>query len=111
MDVTNQPPKRGFSSIYGDSGLKGVESFEISGFAKQVCLGVENLVREKCESGFKTTGDNARKSVLKKDGHILNSNRVASDIGIGDGVESVANDIGIGDGVENVVSLVSTLRW
>ncbi|CAL1408895.1 unnamed protein product [Linum trigynum] len=94
-DVTNQPLKRGFSSIYGDSGLKGVESFEISGFAKQVCLGVENLVRDKCESGFKTTGDGKGKGVLllKKDGQ-------------GHDLDPVDSDIGSGDGLENVVSLV-----
>ncbi|CAI0429252.1 unnamed protein product [Linum tenue] len=95
-DLTNQSLKRGFSSIYGDSGLKsveGVESFENSGFAKQVCLGVENLVREKCKSGFKTTGDGKGKGVLllKKDGQIHDSDPVSSEIGIGDGVDNVAS--------------------
>ncbi|CAI0554567.1 unnamed protein product, partial [Linum tenue] len=97
-DVTNQPLKRGFSSIYGDSGLKGVESLEISGFAKQVCLGVENLVREKCESGFKTTADSRGKGILhlQKDGQGHDSNPIASDIGSGDGVEKVVSLISDG---------------
>lgn len=56
-DVTNLPEKRGFSSISDDLGLKSRGGYSENGdsvFAKQVCLGVENLVKKKCET---KTGD------------------------------------------------------
>ncbi|GLT33770.1 hypothetical protein SLA2020_083330 [Shorea laevis] len=56
-DVTNRPLKRGSSSILGGLGLKsrnGIhyneENERDSQFAKQVCLGVEKLVKEKCRT-------------------------------------------------------------
>ncbi|CAN1224755.1 hypothetical protein LINGRAPRIM_LOCUS913 [Linum grandiflorum] len=92
-DLSNLPLKRGFSSVYSDSGLKSVEGAEDSGFAKQVCLGVENLVRERCQSGFKS-GDGTGKGILvKKDGKVQSSDPAACKIDI--------------QGVGNVVSLVS----
>ncbi|XP_041008636.1 uncharacterized protein LOC121252873 [Juglans microcarpa x Juglans regia] len=55
-DVTNR--KRAFSSVLGDLGLKSVDGYgkKVDGedgnsqFAKKVCLGVENLIKEKCET-------------------------------------------------------------
>ncbi|KAG6657536.1 uncharacterized protein LOC122306740 isoform X1 [Carya illinoinensis] len=55
-DVTNR--KRAFSSVMGDLGLKSVDGYgkKVDGedgnsqFAKKVCLGVENLIKEKCET-------------------------------------------------------------
>ncbi|KAI3431077.1 uncharacterized protein J3R85_007994 [Psidium guajava] len=55
-DVTNRPAKRGFSLVSNVSGAKSQDSrgkCRIDGggdaaFAKQVCLGVENLVKGKC---------------------------------------------------------------
>ena len=55
-DVTNLPAKGVFSLISGDLGLKSRDGYGKnvdsvngdSGSAKQVCLGVEDLVKEKC---------------------------------------------------------------
>lgn len=61
-DVTNRPAKRGFSLVFDDH-LPGAKSRDGRGkcridggggdaaFAKQVRLGVENLVKEKCSTG------------------------------------------------------------
>ncbi|GLU13135.1 hypothetical protein SLE2022_297810 [Rubroshorea leprosula] len=56
-DVTNRPLKRGFSSVLGGLGLKSRDGIHYSEenerdsqFAKQVCLGVEKLVKEKCRT-------------------------------------------------------------
>ncbi|XP_010261253.1 PREDICTED: uncharacterized protein LOC104600113 [Nelumbo nucifera] len=59
-DVTNQHGKRGFLSISGSSGLQNSIGFHRkvedkmgdSEFAKQVCLGVENLVKGKCKREY-----------------------------------------------------------
>ncbi|CAN1124809.1 hypothetical protein LINPERPRIM_LOCUS31300 [Linum perenne] len=93
-DLTNQPLKRGFSSVYSDSEMKYVKGAEDSGFAKQVCLGVENSVGEKCQSGFKNGGDGTVKGILvKKDGKSHSSEPAACQFDL--------------DGVGNVVSLLS----
>lgn len=57
-DVTNRSGKRAFSMVSGDSMIKSGDGFvknvdDNEGdliFAKQICLGVENLVKEKCRS-------------------------------------------------------------
>ncbi|KAK2655813.1 hypothetical protein Ddye_008865 [Dipteronia dyeriana] len=51
-DVTNLPVKRGFSSISGDGCVKklDVETGYSGEFAKKVCLQVENMVKEKCQT-------------------------------------------------------------
>ena len=53
-DVTNRPAKRPFSSISTtDSPHKSTHNVDgDTQFAKQVCLGVENLVKNKCQSQF-----------------------------------------------------------
>uniref|UniRef100_A0A5B6YRB4 Uncharacterized protein n=1 Tax=Davidia involucrata TaxID=16924 RepID=A0A5B6YRB4_DAVIN len=59
-DVTNRPGKRGWLLISGNSGIKfgdghGKNVNDKKGdseFAQQVCLGVENIVKEKCRSNF-----------------------------------------------------------
>ncbi|KAI6692052.1 hypothetical protein NL676_019762 [Syzygium grande] len=60
-DVTNRPAKRGFSLVFDDPGAKsrdGRGKCRVvdgggghAGSAKQVCLGVENSVKEKCTTG------------------------------------------------------------
>ncbi|KAJ7956847.1 DNA-directed RNA polymerase subunit beta [Quillaja saponaria] len=59
-DVTNRPGKRTFSLISADLGLKSGRGYHTdhdaddgdSQFGKQVCLGVENLVKDKCKEKF-----------------------------------------------------------
>ncbi|KAF3441038.1 hypothetical protein FNV43_RR19324 [Rhamnella rubrinervis] len=56
-DLTNRPVKRGFSMILGDKPGDGYcKNLNVQDghpqFPKKVCLGVENLVREKCQSKF-----------------------------------------------------------
>lgn len=68
-DLTNRPIKRGFSMISADSGTKSLNAVgknvdcehRISKVAKQVFLGVEDLVREKCE---KKTGVDCKPEAL-----------------------------------------------
>lgn len=65
-DVTNRSVKRAFSSITDRAGLKsGDQCGENvvceggdSSFAKQVCLGIENLVWQKCKTKFEVKGSN-----------------------------------------------------
>ncbi|GAV84741.1 hypothetical protein CFOL_v3_28183 [Cephalotus follicularis] len=65
-DLTNGPVKRGFLSTSGDLGLnkfgKNVASeYGDSSFAKQVCLGVENMVKGKCKTVSDVDNGNDRK--------------------------------------------------
>ncbi|XP_061344053.1 uncharacterized protein LOC133290019 [Gastrolobium bilobum] len=62
-DITNRPPRRPISSISGDDGN--------SQFTKKVCLGVENLVKKKCQSQLvsaQTHPNNKGKTLLKPKG-------------------------------------------
>ncbi|XWS33303.1 hypothetical protein CRYUN_Cryun22dG0070000 [Craigia yunnanensis] len=45
-DITNRSVKRGFSSISDNSGFNSKEAADFQ-FTKQVCLGIENLIKEK----------------------------------------------------------------
>ncbi|XP_021903731.1 uncharacterized protein LOC110818976 [Carica papaya] len=69
-DLTNRMRKRGFSLISDDLGLKCGDAFGNdpngsergdSQFAKQVCSGVENLVRDKCRA---TSGQNSQENAF-----------------------------------------------
>ncbi|KAB5548141.1 hypothetical protein DKX38_011547 [Salix brachista] len=62
-DVTNLPEKRVFSSISDDLGLKSRGGYGENGdsvFAKQVCPGVENLVKRKCETKSRDDSGNEK---------------------------------------------------
>lgn len=71
-DLTNRPVKRGFSVILGDNSGDGYcEDVDVKGgdskfFPKKVCLGVENLVREKCRAKF-GVDSNEKGLTLSKD--------------------------------------------
>lgn len=116
-DVTNRPLKRGISSVSGGLGLKSRDGKQIrekdedenSRFAKQVCLGVENFVKEKLRaqsrvdntsenhssgSSFACTGnqiDVSAKSVASFDGEKLDEAEERPNLldasAIGQGVE------------------------
>ncbi|GAV88856.1 hypothetical protein CFOL_v3_32277 [Cephalotus follicularis] len=65
-DLTNRPVKRGFLSIFDDLGLNKVgkniaSDYGDSHLAKQVCLGVEILVKGKCKPVSDVDNGNDRK--------------------------------------------------
>ncbi|KAI4345225.1 hypothetical protein L6164_012367 [Bauhinia variegata] len=63
-DVTNRPAKRAISLISGDSAKQDADDGDTH-LAKQVCLGVENLVEEKCKSRFGVDCNYTIMSMLK----------------------------------------------
>ncbi|KAH7520619.1 hypothetical protein FEM48_Zijuj08G0164200 [Ziziphus jujuba var. spinosa] len=85
-DLTNRLVKRGFSTVFGDSGLESKDGYGKnvdvqdgdSRFTKQVCLGVENLVRDKCQAKFGE--DKSEKGFnFSKETHAYGSSSTSSD--------------------------------
>ncbi|KAJ7945384.1 DNA-directed RNA polymerase subunit beta [Quillaja saponaria] len=96
-DMTNRTGKRAFSLISADSGLKSgrgyLKKFDAndgdSQFTKQVRLGVENLVKEKCKAKFGVDCDDMVLS-LQKGQKFSDSLPVYS--GVGTSLKNVSSD-------------------
>lgn len=88
-DVTNRPVKRGFSLVSGDSGAKsqdrrgkcGIDGGGDAVSAKQVCLGVENLVKGKCTARHEGHGVKKGTIPLFKDKKARGSSPVHDKLG------------------------------
>lgn len=81
-DLTNRPVKRGIPTILGDKpGDVYCKNLDVqdgdSQFPKKVCLGVENLVREKCKSKF-GVDSNEKGSNFSKDKQACGSSATSS---------------------------------
>ncbi|XP_021678425.2 uncharacterized protein LOC110663445 isoform X2 [Hevea brasiliensis] len=87
-DLTNCPIEREFSSVSNDVRLKSGDGYgkrlvtedEDSRCAKQVCLGVENLVKEKCKTKFGIDNSSEKGLFLMEDKQPSDSSPTDSDI-------------------------------